>query len=517
MKLPKQQFHLPILENVSNVFREDGLFVRSANSFKIKSKTGQAENIILNMKANKNTKIRCINNAQSDIEIFQDYSFLYIENAENIEIIADNEIELKIRLCISYLPPLKINNEELFEKLNKLGRYRILTPEPHLGELVCLNEHKLSDPKNCLLPLGRTAEETHHELEIDLEELLKTTPTPQKMEIESTGFCNLKCVHCPQGLEGGMPYGPDPISKDLVAELDGFIQNAKHIHLHGYGEPLASPRTWDILGKIEGTDVTAEFNSNGVLLNKKSISKIISSNNLRRINISIDSTNKQRFYRIRGAELGDVISNVRNLLNQRDVAGRSNLSIAITMVIMKENLVDVLDMIRLAADLDVPVMLWNLKSNNTFFDSTSFKSIREWKVNRDDWLFEYAEQIPFSHPDYQNVVSSAIKLSSELGVEIHGLSDWPNDLFPGDEDDYLGLESKPSDCPYYKDSLYVTSNGDVRLCCYQIGSAPLGNLANKSASEIWNGPELNEVRALLKEDKIPNICSRATCQYVKGK
>lgn len=182
MKLPKRQFHLPILENVSNVFREDGLFVRSANSFKIKSKTGQAENIILSMKANKNTKIRCINNAQSDIEIFQDFSFLYIENAEEVEIITENEIELKIRLCISYLPPLKINNEELFGKLKRLGRYRILTPDPHLGELVSLNEHKLSEPRNCLLPLGRTAEETHYKLEIDLEELLKTTPTPQKME-----------------------------------------------------------------------------------------------------------------------------------------------------------------------------------------------------------------------------------------------------------------------------------------------------------------------------------------------
>lgn len=517
MKLPSQKFELPFLENASKTLFSGGFFVRRSSNLSIHSRDGNTQNFILSVRAPKNTTLSFKHDKSLKVDIFQDYTFIFLEKLKKVEAIVEPDIFLEIRLCISYTPPLLIKGVELLERLNKIGRYRILTPDPHLGNLISSEKYQPSHHNKIILPLGQLKTEELRDLEIDQDEYGSITKSPTKIEVETTGFCNLKCVHCPQGIEGGMPYEDKPIAKKILKELDEFILNANNIHLHGYGEPLASPRTWEVLNKIEGTEVTAEFNTNGVLLNKKNIKKIMESNNLWRINVSIDTPNKERFYRIRGAELGDVISNVKNLLSEKERLKKDSLSVAITMVIMKENLCDVSDMIKLAAELKVPILIWNLKSNNTFFNTNAVKSIDEWKINRDEWLFDYSDQIPFQEPAYEDTINEAIILAAKLNVEIYGLSDWPNELFQSNENDYAGLESKPSDCPYYKDSLYVSSNGDVRLCCYQIGKAPIDNLSINSAEDIWKGQKMSMIRSQLMQDKIPYVCSGATCQYVKGK
>jgi radical SAM protein with 4Fe4S-binding SPASM domain len=61
------------------------------------------------------------------------------------------------------------------------------------------------------------------------------------------------------------------------------------------------------------------------------------------------------------------------------------------------------------------------------------------------------------------------------------------------------------------DTLVVLANGDVTVCCYDYnGVLNIGNIKNNSIKELWNSPQLKQLRKIHYKrgfDKIP-LCSK---------
>ena len=70
------------------------------------------------------------------------------------------------------------------------------------------------------------------------------------------------------------------------------------------------------------------------------------------------------------------------------------------------------------------------------------------------------------------------------------------------------------DCHYPWTWLMVTSDGNVRPCCFATGI--LGNLEEQSMEEIWNGPIAVALREHVLQDRIHPVCSRAVCKFVQN-
>jgi hypothetical protein len=63
-------------------------------------------------------------------------------------------------------------------------------------------------------------------------------------------------------------------------------------------------------------------------------------------------------------------------------------------------------------------------------------------------------------------------------------------------------------------TLVVLSDGSVNFCCNS--SAIVGNVNHTPFAEIWNGPELQEIRQSLAEQRLPPQCQTSSCPFHRG-
>src|SRR5262249_21314140 len=201
---------------------------------------------------------------------------------------------------------------------------------------------------------------------------------PQWFMIETTSYCNLKCVICPHGHDA-MPVKTELDTSHFSKTLD-FVALADRMQLFGTGEPLMSAAFWEILESIDPQSETdVSINSNGTLLNGDRIDRLLRSP-LTSISISLDAARPETYRRVRGGDFQLVISRVRNLILARNRRPRTNrLAVYINLTLMRENIEEFPEFVDLAADLgadgvQVCQLLWHDQHQT-------------WKNQKGDWTF----------------------------------------------------------------------------------------------------------------------------------
>src|SRR6266496_4716742 len=175
---------------------------------------------------------------------------------------------------------------------------------------------------------------------------------PKVVFIEVTNRCNLFCETCPH------TYFQRELLKSL--SLDQFIRIAeqfpqiKRALLHGIGEPLLNRELPEIIKYLKGRDIEVIINSNGTLLTPKWQENIIESG-LDQYRCSIDGAKDETYARIRGANLLPKLRRgLEGLVKTKERLGAKTPQISIWCVSTRENLQELPDLLRLAADLGVP-------------------------------------------------------------------------------------------------------------------------------------------------------------------
>ncbi|WP_350188883.1 SPASM domain-containing protein [Thalassobaculum sp.] len=70
------------------------------------------------------------------------------------------------------------------------------------------------------------------------------------------------------------------------------------------------------------------------------------------------------------------------------------------------------------------------------------------------------------------------------------------------------------DCQYPWKWAVISSNGEVRPCCFATKS--VANLHDGSLEEIWNGPKMQTLRRDILADRLNSVCAGAPCKFVQG-
>src|SRR5947209_7995598 len=86
-------------------------------------------------------------------------------------------------------------------------------------------------------------------------------PSPQYVQIEPVGQCNLRCQMCPIPFrEDGPPHGP-PAFMDFAVftRLIDQFANLRDLHLQGLGEPMMHPRFPDLVRLARRLGMTGLF------------------------------------------------------------------------------------------------------------------------------------------------------------------------------------------------------------------------------------------------------------------
>ncbi len=269
---------------------------------------------------------------------------------------------------------------------------------------------------------------------------------PVEYIVETTAKCNLYCPMCPRET---FPQPKADMSQEVFERLvRESAGTAEHMMLIGLGEPLLDPAIYSRIEFCHEHSIATLISTNGVLLDERVAARLLDSP-LEQITLSFDGAKKETFEFFRkGANFERVRDNFVRFARMKKER-RSGLQIVVQMVRMEGNSAEVADFIS----------FWS-----------GLPGVDQVRIKEDE--------TNLMRPDAG-----------------HAAAEWKHP------------------CHYlWRGPLYVKQNGDIYPCCqsYGLGGTPVGNIGEQPLTQIWNSPEIRNMRSLHASGRggEVDVCSR---------
>jgi MoaA/NifB/PqqE/SkfB family radical SAM enzyme len=319
---------------------------------------------------------------------------------------------------------------------------------------------------------------------------------PREVYFEVTNRCNLLCETCPR--THNELEAPADLGYARMVEIADELPVIDRALLHGVGEPLLNPELPEMIAYFAGRGAHVVFNTNGILLDDRR-GDAVTRAGLAEVRVSLDAATPQTFKVVRGADvLPKILRNVEAFTTRRAARGETRPLVSIWATTLQENLDELPDLVRLAADVGVRrVHLQRLVFNGIGL------AVEEQSVFRD--LSDRQEQI----------LASCRRVASEVGVDLSGSGGTDGDgAFGAGATDDLAWQG----CRRPWKVLYVTAQGTVMPCCIapfattDIPAISLGNVAD-GVAKVWNGPTMRSFRTRHQSPSPPVPCGPCGSQW----
>jgi radical SAM protein with 4Fe4S-binding SPASM domain len=269
---------------------------------------------------------------------------------------------------------------------------------------------------------------------------------PDVFAIESTNYCNIRCVMCPRGepdlMQRPLGHMDDDVFRNII---DGWELFTEPCWFHWFGEPLMHPRLFEQIAYAKAAGVrNLGISSNATLLTEARCEQLLGSE-LDTLMLCIDGTDAATYENIRRSaafSYDEVCENVRRFLALRARRGRTRPHTMLQIIVMEET----------RAQLDDFAALW--KAGGA--DEIVFKPYTVWGSQ------------------------------SEHDFAAHA---------PAEQRTSLNAATRSHPCANLWSSLVIAWDGTVVPCCYDYDTAmPMGNVREQPLNEIWNGEAYRALR-----------------------
>ena len=304
---------------------------------------------------------------------------------------------------------------------------------------------------------------------------------PIRIQIEATSKCNLSCPCCSHSRE--KDKGQHLTEEQFRQILDRLPWSPKRVILCGVGEPLMNPQFFSFVDLLAERGIKCEFYTNGTLLTARMQQAILLRRNIDAISISCDGARKETFDALRlGADFDRWKQSVREFLIAVKHQRERVLSVGANIVVAKQNLAEIGDIVRLAANLG--------------FDSVGIID----PVPVDDTAAAYCPSLLELSAVHREELFA---LARRLGLKILYF------LRRGTSAPKLLLR-----CMQPWEYVFIRANGDVAPCCAVFGSekaAVMGNILQQEFDDIWHGERFRAFRRsyVLGTNPLCRICPYA--------
>jgi radical SAM protein with 4Fe4S-binding SPASM domain len=279
---------------------------------------------------------------------------------------------------------------------------------------------------------------------------------PYMLQIEPTNTCNLECTLCPVGKKELGRKARHMSLNEFKSIIDNMKDYLMFLVLWDWGEPFMNPEFPEMIRYAAQYGIQTVTSTNAHFLNNDTYVENILKSGLTTLIIALDSINKKNYelYRKRG-DLDKVLSGVKNAVRLKKQTG-SNTIINLRTVVMKQNEHE-LKIIEIFAR-KVGVDRFTIKTLNPSCGSEKMDS-------------ELLPDNPkYNRFEYKPGTRERIRIEQHCGR------------------------------PWVMSNIF--SNGDVVPCCYNFDSSiKLGNVNERSFTEIWNGETYRKFRKRLYNDK----------------
>lgn len=322
------------------------------------------------------------------------------------------------------------------------------------------------------------------------------TPLPTYAQLEPVGQCNLRCQMCAiQFREDGPRFGGLAFMsfERFVQTLDA-LPELRELHLQGLGEPMMHPRFFEMVAFAAARGIRVSTNTNATLLNQRRAEGCVTSG-LDCAHVSLDGASAETYERIRvRAHFDRVKANVERLIETRTRLGATTPRLRLVMVIMRQNLDELPDLVRLAHYWRVEGMFVQHLCHD-FGESSLPARYRPMRA--------FVDEQTLLHEDEWRVdeaFTEARTVAQELGVDLRLPRLRPRIHPPGTP----GRQR----CDWPWRGAYISYDGHAMPCC--MVSTPdrinFGVTGERSFDAIWNGPEYEAFRERLASDEPPEVC-----------
>jgi MoaA/NifB/PqqE/SkfB family radical SAM enzyme len=235
---------------------------------------------------------------------------------------------------------------------------------------------------------------------------------PISMELETTTYCDINppCVMCyTRVLHTRGDDENKNLDEEVFERIQPYLRNFEVISLHGIGEPLMGKRLFAILDSIDNSKTSVQFNTNGLSLTE-SKSRLLIEKGLRVINFSIDAATAETYRKIRRVDFERVIANIRRLSELKKEMGSKFPVIEMNMTLMRLNLKEVIQFIKLAKELGAEIVHFGVLN----------KSAPDYEIWNKDFLFHYREQmLDLNSREFIETMREAVEVAKNLGIKLY--------------------------------------------------------------------------------------------------
>lgn len=277
--------------------------------------------------------------------------------------------------------------------------------------------------------------------------------------IETTNFCNARCIMCPHpSMKRSQKIMTDTTFNKIISRIKSEKINPTAFILNGFGEPLIDTKLIQRIKflKTNFPKTPIKFYSNFNLANSKIIKNLLLSK-LDEINISLNGYNRQNYQKVMKLDYQKTLKNITCLINTKKIL-QSDLKIRISMTLVKYN------------------------------EKTAKKFIKKWAPQVD---------------------SVSVNKTHDYNGSIKNI----NNKFK------INFQKTAFPCKYIWDTITIDTDGQIVLCCLDYESQyNFGNINFSPILKSFYSPKFNIVRKqhLNFQSKNIKICRHCYTPYKNG-
>jgi radical SAM protein with 4Fe4S-binding SPASM domain len=313
---------------------------------------------------------------------------------------------------------------------------------------------------------------------------LKVEVLPVHMILEPTTFCMLSCNMCKR--DKYVKESKHLSFSEFKYMFDQIIP--KRLTLSGLGEPLTNPELFDMI-KYANRYGTIVSTTTSMAISSAKLNDIIHSG-LHRLKISLDGATPEVYNDIRGQNIFNrVVRNIQKLVMLKKQYHIKLPYVCLQVVIQSKNIFQLSDIVKLGIKLDI--------------DAISFKFVGLSGIEERKYALTYG--LSYEVVSQQIYQAKSVAKKSRLQTNLDELLNnkyYQNIVLP--ENNRNGKKYY-TNCLFPWFSVYITVNGEVKPCClFSYVDNDFGNILKDDFRDIWNSPQYQTFRKLLKNKELPH-------------